>query len=140
MGRGDTALHQRHIDAGVRVQRPRLGKVDDIHQFRQHQQRLTQIEQSQLAAVAGTEFVDREFRFTGIHYNSTCCESTLVYLVTHSKTLGAKKVGHLRIAENRAILTHELRPNLTVTALSKATLHIPLPAEPHLPIRKPHFA
>src|SRR3569832_886009 len=83
--RRHAALDARHIHTGIRIERPRFGKVHQIDPFGERQQRLAEIEERQLAAVAGTELEHghaRLARVSGLqaHQNPLCASRALTSL------------------------------------------------------------
>ncbi len=67
MRSGDAALDKGDVYLRLRIEKTRLGKVDDVDQTVELQQRLTGVEKSQLTAVAGAEFMHRYFWFHKIY-------------------------------------------------------------------------
>ena len=57
---GQAALDQGDVHRALRGEGPGLGEVHDLHLLGQRQQGLAQVEHGELAAVAGTEFVNPE--------------------------------------------------------------------------------
>ena len=70
LGRGDRALNQRDVIGPLHHLRPRLKEVVDVDPPGNLQELALRIEQLQLAAVAGGEFVDGEAKL-GWHENSS---------------------------------------------------------------------
>ena len=62
VGRGDAAFDEGDVHLGLRIHRAGLGEMRDIHQPAERQQVFAQVQEGQLAAVAGGELVHRDAR------------------------------------------------------------------------------
>ena len=115
LGRADRALHEKHVEWALRPARRGLRELDDIEAFSDRQQLILEVEQRQLAAVAGGE----------LDYSDASAAARWECRWVPSQTLDPECRAELGEREDWSVLAHEQAAKLAVTAQPDAAVHVP---------------